>query len=391
MSVSSRPSRSDAAAPGWVRASSSASTRSWSSARSWSSSAQAARSRRRTSRAVALGQVVEHVALLVTHAALHRRVDAEHVADGLAQRLGAVDDDEHALLDVQAALDEVGEQRGRDGGVLGRAVPEPERVLDAVGVDPERDDAAAALELDPVEHQHRQAQVVERAAHQLDQVLARARDELAADRRLARRARDLRRSPSRPARRCARSGACETPASIRSSITSVSWSRAAKCAYVSSSTSCSPSAVRARGRLDRHAPAAERDLAALVAVTHRGPVGIVPALRADDLVDLGLHQLVQHAEPDADAQRQQSLLRGAGELAERLLHRARAAPRCPPGRPRPTRPIRSSWRLVLLSSLDLVRTRHGPNRTGRGGRTAASSSTSYGTTSGPRADGASST
>src|SRR5829696_1894040 len=29
----------------------------------------------------------------------------------------------------------------------------------------------------------------------------------------------------------------------------------------------------------------------------------------------------------------------------------------------------------------LVRTRHGPNRTGRGGRTAASSSTSYGTTS----------
>src|SRR5215212_6382441 len=31
----------------------------------------------------------------------------------------------------------------------------------------------------------------------------------------------------------------------------------------------------------------------------------------------------------------------------------------------------------------LVRTRHGPNRTGRGGRTAASSSTSYGTTSRP--------
>ena len=117
--------------------------------------------------------------------------DAEHVADRLAQRLGAVDDDQHALLDIEAALDEVGQQRGRDGGVLGRAVPQPERVLDAVGVDPERDDAAAALELDPVEHQHRQAQVVERPAHQLDQVLARARDELAADRRLARRARDL--------------------------------------------------------------------------------------------------------------------------------------------------------------------------------------------------------
>src|SRR3954469_23797662 len=87
---------------------------------------------------------------LVTDAALHRRMDAEHVPDGLAQRLGAIDDHEHALLDIQAALDEVREQGRSDGGVLGRAVPEPERVLDAVGVDPERDHATAALELDPV-------------------------------------------------------------------------------------------------------------------------------------------------------------------------------------------------------------------------------------------------
>ena len=80
---------------------------------------------------------------LVAHAALDGD-GAEHVAHGLAQRLGAVDDDQHALLDVQAALDEVREQRRRDGGVFGRAVPQPQRVLDAVGVDPERDDAAAA-------------------------------------------------------------------------------------------------------------------------------------------------------------------------------------------------------------------------------------------------------
>jgi hypothetical protein len=72
---------------------------------------------------------------LVAHAALHRRVDAEHVADGLAHRLGAVDDDQDALLCVQAALDEVGQQRGRDNAVLGRAVPQPKRVLDAVAVD----------------------------------------------------------------------------------------------------------------------------------------------------------------------------------------------------------------------------------------------------------------
>jgi hypothetical protein len=110
---------------------------------------------------------------------MDRRVDAEHVADRLSECLGAVDHHQHALLDIQAALDEVGQQRRRDGRVLGRAVPEPERVLDAVGVDPERDDAAAALELDAVEHQDRQAQITEGPAHELDQVLARARDELA--------------------------------------------------------------------------------------------------------------------------------------------------------------------------------------------------------------------
>ena len=75
--------------------------------------------------------------------------------------------------------------------------------------------------------------------------------------------------------------------------------------------------------LDRHAPPAERHLSILMAVAHRGPAKVVLALRADDLVDLGLHQLVQHPEPDADAQREQPFLGGAGELAERLLHRAR--------------------------------------------------------------------
>jgi hypothetical protein len=41
-------------------------------------------------------------------------------------------------------------------------------VLDAVGVDPERDHTAAALDLDPVEHHHRQTQIIERARHQVD-------------------------------------------------------------------------------------------------------------------------------------------------------------------------------------------------------------------------------
>jgi hypothetical protein len=55
---------------------------------------------------------------LVPHAALHGRL-AKDRTDRLAERLGAVNDEEDALLGVEAALDQVGEQRRRDGGVLG--------------------------------------------------------------------------------------------------------------------------------------------------------------------------------------------------------------------------------------------------------------------------------
>jgi hypothetical protein len=88
------------------------------------------------------------------------------------------------LLTIPGRLARVGQQRGRDGRVLRRPVPQPERVLGPVGVDAQRHHAAAALERDPVEHQHRQAQVVQRTRHELDQVLAGLGDELAADRRL---------------------------------------------------------------------------------------------------------------------------------------------------------------------------------------------------------------
>jgi len=43
----------------------------------------------------------------VADAPLHRGAHAEHVTDSLVQRLGAVEHAEHALLDIQAALNEV--------------------------------------------------------------------------------------------------------------------------------------------------------------------------------------------------------------------------------------------------------------------------------------------
>ena len=59
---------------------------------------------------------------------------------------------------------------------------------------------------------------------------------------------------------------------------------------------------------DSDAPAAQRHRAVLVAVTLGDAIGVMPALRSHDLLDLEFHQLVHDAEPDTDAQRQQALL-----------------------------------------------------------------------------------
>jgi hypothetical protein len=69
-----------------------------------------------------------------------------------------------------------------------------------------------------------------------------------------------------------------------------------------------------------HPASTERHAAVLMAVTHRDTLGVMTALRTDDIVDLLSHQLRQHAQPHADAQRQQPFLRRSGKLAERQLH-----------------------------------------------------------------------
>src|SRR3954447_3886894 len=233
--------------------------------------------------------VTVFMTFLVADTALHRGVDPEHVADRLAQRLGAVDHAEHALLDVEATLDEVGQQRGGDGGVLGRAVPQPQRVLDAVAVDPQRHDAAAALELDAVEHQHRQAQIAQRAAHQRDQVLARARDELTRHRGSARRPLDVldvvadRLAGARvAARRHAGQHPLEHDVGERVAVGEVTVRLQLDLTRAVDGAGPRP--------LDRHAAPTESHLAPLMAVAHRPTARIMLALRADDLIDLGLHE-----------------------------------------------------------------------------------------------------
>ena len=85
---------------------------------------------------VALAQQIADVALLVPLTALHERVGAEDLADRLAQRLAAVDDEQNRLLGIKATRDQVREQVRGQPGVLRAAFPQAERDLDAVGGDP---------------------------------------------------------------------------------------------------------------------------------------------------------------------------------------------------------------------------------------------------------------
>jgi hypothetical protein len=68
----------------------------------------------------------------------------------------------------------------------------------------------------------------------------------------------------------------------------------------------------------------------------------------------------------------------SGDALAAPLAPAQATPRCSDPRRRPTQPSRSSWRLSSGPRDFRCALATGLNRTGRGGRTAASSSTSYG-------------
>src|SRR5262249_21328355 len=135
VSVSSIPSLSEPAAPGCALSSSSASVLSCSSAMSWSFSCHAWRSRRLTVSRSRSGRWSSTLRSLVLHAALNRDVVAEHPADRLPEGFGAVDHEQQPLLDIQAAVDQVSEQRAGDRRVLGRAFPQSQRELVALGGD----------------------------------------------------------------------------------------------------------------------------------------------------------------------------------------------------------------------------------------------------------------
>ena len=255
---------------------------------------------------------------LVAMTAVHQRVLAEDVFDRPAQRLAAVDDEQDRLVGIEATVDEIGQQRPGQRGVLGAAFPEPERDLDALRRDAERDDVGALGDFDAVEHHHREAHVVEPAGHQLPQRAAGALDEHVRDRGLAGRrgrlldlAADGLADPREPP--CRDAGEHPVHHRPRQRVTVGEILVAVHRQLVLVVGRAHP------GPAHRHAAAAKRHRPVLVTVTLRRPVGVVLALRADDLDHLELDQLVHDAEPNTDAEREQTLPRCPDELAERLL------------------------------------------------------------------------
>jgi site-specific DNA recombinase len=235
-----------------------------------------------------------------------------------SQSLAAVDHEQDRLRRVQAAIDEIGQQRARERRVLGRAFPQSERNLDALGGDAERHDVRALGDLQAVEHHHRQAHVVQPPAHQLTERGPGALDEPLRHRRLARRRApglDLAADRLADARVFAGRDAGEHPVHHRPrqrvAVGEVLVGRDRQLALVAGGAH--PRAAH------RNPAAAERHRPVLVAVPLGDPIRVVLALRAHDLVDLELHQLVHDTEADTDAEREQALPRRPDELAERLL------------------------------------------------------------------------
>jgi hypothetical protein len=111
---------------------------------------------------------VGHIPQLVQLAALDDRV-VEHVADRTAQRLGAVEHHQQRPGDLQAAVTQPGEQVTHDGGVLGRALGQPQGDLGAVDGDAQGDHAAVLGDPDAVDHERHQVQPRQVGGQQLGQ------------------------------------------------------------------------------------------------------------------------------------------------------------------------------------------------------------------------------
>ena len=105
--------------------------------------------------------MAHYVAHPVIPTALDQVPLAEHVADGAAQCLGAIDHEQPAPVRLQPSLDQRLEPARRDGGVLGWAFAKTQHVLPAGRIDAHRGQHVVVPEHDPVEVDHQYVQLAQ--------------------------------------------------------------------------------------------------------------------------------------------------------------------------------------------------------------------------------------
>jgi hypothetical protein len=91
-------------------------------------------------------------------AALHRLMSAEDGVDGGPQRLGAIDDEQHLALRIDAPRHDVFQQRCDYRGVLRGAFADAQHMLVALHIHAHRADHGVVAEDEPVDVDHQQLQ-----------------------------------------------------------------------------------------------------------------------------------------------------------------------------------------------------------------------------------------
>src|SRR5689334_5661597 len=94
-------------------------------------------------------QMVDHIAPFVLLAAMYERAGAKYLRDRAAQRLAAVDDPQPRGVGVEAALDQIRNERAHHARVLGAAFTNAQHVLACVCIEAQCDQHDAVFEVMP--------------------------------------------------------------------------------------------------------------------------------------------------------------------------------------------------------------------------------------------------
>ena len=102
-----------------------------------------------------LREMAQHVAPFVELTALDGRERAAHRADGRGERLRTVDHKEARPVRVQAAIDEVTQERFGHAALFGVALPEAQNLLLPLRINAQRDHDRVVTQHDPVDQHDR--------------------------------------------------------------------------------------------------------------------------------------------------------------------------------------------------------------------------------------------